>query len=75
MIMFTVNSSGLLTPILEFPEGFRTKVFYFIKLEPVVITDSNYGSVIMSGMVSTNLIEDIKALTENVSVERQILLS
>lgn len=66
-ILFTVNSSGILTPMYEFPDGFKTKVFYFLKLEPVAITETNIETTIITGDVSTNPIEDIKTLTEKVS--------
>lgn len=65
-ILFTVNSSGVLTPMFEFPDGFKTKMFYFIKLEPVVITESNLETTLICGDISTNPIEDVKTLTEKV---------
>lgn len=65
-ILFTVNSSGVLTPMFEFPDGFKTKMFYFLKLEPVAITESNLETTLMSGEISTNPIEDVKTLTEKV---------
>lgn len=67
MLLFMLNSSGVLTPMIEFPDGYKTKTYYFKKLEQVKITEINYQAVILSGEISPNPIEDIKTLTESVS--------
>jgi len=66
-ILFTLNSIGVLIPMYDFPEGCKMKISYIIKLKPVEITLYNYESVLMCGEVSSNPIEDLKAITENVS--------
>lgn len=67
-ILFTLNSTGALVPMYDFPEGYKSNVFYLIKLKPVEVTQSNCESVLISGEISTNPIEDLKAITENVSI-------
>lgn len=67
-ILFTLNSVGVLTPMYDFPEGCKVKISYIIKLEPVEVTISNYESILMCGEISSNPIEDLKAITENVSI-------
>lgn len=66
-ILFTLNSAGVLIPMHDFPEDFKTKITYFIKLEPVEVTQDNCKFILICGDVSTNPIEDLKAITENVS--------
>lgn len=67
-ILFTLNSSGVLTVINDFPEDIMTnKISYFIKLELVEVTDSNYEVVLIYGDVSSSPIEDLEAITKNVS--------
>lgn len=66
-ILFTLNPTGVLTPLHAFPEGFKNKISYLIKLEHVEITSTNYDSILLCGDVSMNPIEDLKAFTENVS--------
>lgn len=66
-ILFTLNPPALLIPMSAFPEGFKTKIAYIIKLEHVEVTRSNYESMLVCGEVSPNPIEDLKAVTEHVS--------
>lgn len=67
-ILFTLNSSGVLTVINDFPEDImNNKISYFIKLELVEVTDINYEVILMYGDVSSNPIEDLEAITKNVS--------
>ncbi|VVC32244.1 Hypothetical protein CINCED_3A002285 [Cinara cedri] len=68
-ILFTLNSTGVLMPINDFPEDvLKNKISYFIKLELVEITDINFESMLIYGDVSSNPIEDLEAITENVLV-------
>ncbi|XP_025205784.1 dynein beta chain, ciliary-like [Melanaphis sacchari] len=65
-IFFMVNSSGLLTPIYDdFPDGFKSRVTYIIKLKSVEITPNNCDTTLLCGEVSSNPFEDLKAITEN----------
>lgn len=66
-ILFTLNSAGVLIPTYDFPEDFKTKITYLIKLEPAEVMQDNCESILMCGDISTNPIEDLKAITENVS--------
>lgn len=67
-IFFLLNSAGLLVPMYDdFPEGYKSKVLYIIKLEPVEVTQDNCDSILLCGEMSANPIEDLKAITENVS--------
>lgn len=66
-ILFIINSNGALTPMLDFPENYKSKMFYFIKLEPSEVTPQNCSSILMYGEISANPLEDFKAVTENVS--------
>lgn len=72
-ILFTLNSTGVLIPMYDFPEDYKTKMTYIIKLEPVEVTNNNCESILMSGEVSTSPIEDLKAFTENVSTYSKTL--
>lgn len=67
MILFTLNPTGVLMPMLDFPDGLKTKVSYFIKLGSAEVTKSNYESILVYGEVSTNPLKDLKAVTEHVS--------
>lgn len=67
MILFTLNPTGVLMPMLDFPDGFKTKMSYFIKLTSVEVTKSNYEYILIYGEVSTNPLMDLKAVTEHVS--------
>lgn len=67
-ILFTLHpTGGALVPMYDFPEGCKSNVFYFVKLTPVEVTQSNCESILISGEISANPIEDLKAITENVS--------
>jgi len=67
-IFFTLNSAGLLIPMYnEFPDGYKSRVSYIIRLEPVEVTHNNCDSILLCGEVSPNPLEDLKAITENVS--------
>jgi len=66
-IFFTMNSAGLLTPMYDdFPDGYKSKVLYIIRLEPIEVTVNNCDSILLCGEVSPNPFEDLKAITENV---------
>jgi len=68
VIFFMLNSAGLLIPIYDdFPDGYKSRVCYIIRLKPVEITHDNCDSVLLCGEVSPNPIEDLKVITENVS--------
>lgn len=66
-ILFTLNSIGVLLPMYDFSEGFKVKASYILKLEPVEVTMDNFDSIFLCGEVSSNAIEDLKAIIENVS--------
>lgn len=66
-ILFMLNSSNVLIPSLEIPDGHKSKLTYFIKLESVEVTQDNYETILMSGDVSRNLIADLKEITDNVN--------
>lgn len=66
-ILFILNPAGVLIPMYDFPEDFKIKITYFIKLESIEVTQDNYESILMCGDVSANPIEDLKAITEHVS--------
>jgi hypothetical protein len=51
----------------DFSEGFKVKASYILKLEPVEVTMDNFESIFLCGEVSSNPIEDLKAIIENVS--------
>lgn len=65
-ILFMLTSSNVLIPLLEIPDGPKNKLTYFIKLEPVEVTQSNYETILICGDVSKNLIADLKETTDNV---------
>lgn len=66
-ILFTLNPLGVLLPMYDFSEGFKIKASYILKLEPVIVTMDNFESILLCGDVSSNPIEDLKAIIENVS--------
>lgn len=66
-ILFMLNYAGILMPMTIFPDGFKNKISYFIKLEQTEVTLSNYESILLYGDISPNPIDDLKAITENVS--------
>lgn len=66
-ILFTLNAAGIMIPMDDFIEGFKTKVSYVIKLDSVEITNDNFASQLICGDVSTNPFEDLKTVTESVS--------
>jgi len=67
-IFFTLNSGGLLIPMYDdFPDGYKSRVSYIIRLEPIEVTENNCDSILLCGEVSPNPFEDLKAITENVS--------
>ncbi|KAL4088975.1 hypothetical protein QTP88_024053 [Uroleucon formosanum] len=66
-IFFALNSAGLLTPMYDdFPDGYKSKVSYIIRLQPIEVTHDNCDSILLCGEVSLNPFEDLKAITENV---------
>lgn len=74
IILFSINSSGALIPTSEIPNNLKNKLLYFIKLELVQITDSNYESILVKGELSPNPIHDVKQIVENVSEKRVFIL-
>lgn len=66
-LLFTLTSAGVLIPMYDFPEDYKIKITYFIKLKPVEVTQDNCESILICGDVSINPIEHLKAITENVS--------
>lgn len=67
-ILFTLNSTGVLMSINDFPKDImKNKISYFIKIELVEVTDINYENILMYGDVSSNPIEHLEAITKNVS--------
>jgi len=68
-IFFTINSVGLLTPAYDdFPDGYKSKLLYILRLEPIEVTNNNCDSILLCGEVSPNPFEDLKAITEKVRV-------
>lgn len=65
-ILFMLNSSNVLIPMLEIPDGPKSKLTFFVKLESVEVTQHNYETILMCGDISKNLIADLKELTDNV---------
>jgi len=66
-IFFMMNSAGLLTAMSDdFPDGYKSKVLYIIRLEPIEVTQTNCDSILLSGEISPNPFEDLKAITEKV---------
>jgi len=53
-------------PMNIIPKDLKMKLTYFIKLEHVEVTETNYEFILMCGDLSTNPIEDLKAFNENV---------
>lgn len=70
ILLFSINSTGALTPTSEIPNSLKSKLLYFIKRELVQITESNYESVLIKGELSTSPVKDVKLIIETVSEER-----
>lgn len=51
----------------DFPEGYKSLVSYILKFEPVEVTHNNWDSILLCREISENPIQDLRAITENIS--------
>lgn len=65
-LIFTMGT-GNLVPMPEIPNDLNNKLAYFLKLDLVQITESNYKFILVNGEISINPIQDLKVVAENVS--------
>lgn len=68
-ILFMLNNFGILMPMFKCPEAFKTKITYFIKVEPAEVTINNYEFILFDGEISPNPIDDLKSIVENVIIK------
>ena len=63
-----VNSMNQLQPHLTFPEDSQSKIIYFMKNKPEIVTDDNLNKIITIGEVSTKLDGELDVLIIDVFI-------
>lgn len=68
-IFFKLNSTNVLVPLYDIPEGSNIKIAYMMKKNKAEVTKDNFESLLVCRIVSQNIKEGSKAIAENVSDE------
>ena len=67
-IIFTINNSGLLQPLLTYPPNPKNKSVYFIKKEEEAATVENISKLCIFGDMAPNPVEELSVLIEEVKI-------
>lgn len=73
MIFFKLNSANILVPMFDIPEESNIKIAYMLKKNKAIVTIDNYESLIVCRIISQNIQEGFKAITEAVSNKSHVL--
>lgn len=71
ILVMQLSPAGVLIPFLDVATIGRLKASYFIKRDPVKITENNYRDVIIPGDMASKPIEELSVLFEEVVIMRQ----
>lgn len=72
-IFFKLNSANVLVPMYDIPEGSNIKIAYMMKKNMTNVPKDNFESSLVCRIVSQNMKEGSKAITEDVSDESHAL--
>lgn len=66
-IFFKLSSANVVVPMYDIPEGSNIKIAYMMKKNKADVPKDNCESLLICRIVSQNIKEGSKAITENVS--------
>lgn len=61
-----MSSTGAIVPVLGIQSNAKNKLSYFVKRQPVIITEINYREVLIPGDMSPKPIDDLSVLVQEV---------
>ena len=65
-LIIIISSTGMLTPRAEFPVSSKNKSVYFLRMEPVVLTEENMRDILLIGDMTPKPLEEFQVYLENV---------
>ncbi|XP_053593671.1 dynein beta chain, ciliary [Microplitis demolitor] len=68
ILTINVSSTGAIVPVLGIQSNAKNKLSYFVKRQPVIITEINYREVLIPGDMSPKPIDDLSVLVQEVYV-------
>ncbi|KAF9414328.1 hypothetical protein HW555_007725, partial [Spodoptera exigua] len=66
VLVFRINTAGMLTCTLTFPPLSRSKMVYFLRNVDEKITQANFRSILTIGEISGNVLHDLTVLADEV---------
>lgn len=67
ILTVNVSSSGGIVPALGIQSNVRNKLSYFVKRQPVIITETNYRELLIPGDMSPKPVDELSILVQEVS--------